>query len=119
MSIAVWPEDSLPIIEFRIKPRICLLSEGETICRDELELSWSSSSRRSLCLYRSDHGDTPLKCWENSFRGEHHIEISASQNVNFQLKEINNEKLLVSTAFEVVQDNTQYRQRRRNAWSFF
>lgn len=111
-------DNTLPVIQFSIKPRLCLLSEGEEVCQDELEIKWMSENRRSLCLYRTDK-NKPLHCWDDAFSGEHHVEISASRNVDFQLKEIENQNLVVTEAFEVVQDNTKYRRRRRNAWSFF
>ncbi len=105
-------------MQFSIKPRHCVLSEGEEVCRDELEIKWTSKYRRSLCLYRSDT-DEAMRCWEREFSGMHHVEISASQNVDFQLRELENSNLLVTEAFEVVQDNSKYRRRRKNAWSFF
>ncbi|MFL0803761.1 MAG: DUF3019 domain-containing protein [Agarilytica sp.] len=110
--------DNLPLIQFSIKPRLCVLSDGEEICEDELEIKWTADYRRSLCLYRSDR-EIPLQCWENKNSGEHYITIAASRNVDFQLKEVGNKQLLVTEAFEVVHDNAQYRRRRRNAWSFF
>jgi len=113
-----WAEETLPMIQFSIKPRLCVLSEGEEICHDELELKWVSRTRRSLCLYRSD-AELAMQCWDNTFSGEHHLEISASRNVDFQLKESENLGLVVTEAFEVVHDNTKFRKRRRNAWSFF
>lgn len=120
LAIAVHSsaDNTLPVIQFSIKPRLCVLSEGEELCHDELEIRWTSENRRSLCLYRTDKS-SPLNCWNRAFSGEHHVEISASRNVNFQLKEIENQNLVVTEAFEVVQDNTKYRRRRRNAWSFF
>ena len=111
-------EDSLPLIQFSIKPRLCVLSEGEEVCRDELEIKWRSRTERSLCLHRNDQEEA-LKCWQRSTSGAHQIEISASQNVDFQLIAMDDKNLLVTEAFEVVHDNTKYRRRRRNAWSFF
>lgn len=113
-----FADDPLPTIQFAIKPRHCVLSEGEEVCQDELEITWNSRYRRSLCLFRSDVG-AAIKCWENTFSGSHNLEISASKNVDFQLKESKDESLLVTEAFEVVQDNAKYRRRRKNAWSFF
>lgn len=110
--------EALPSVQFRIKPRLCVLAEGEELCRDELEITWHSEERRSLCLFRSDL-DHPLRCWQGAHGGEHQVVISASRNVDFHLKEPDNETHLVSEAFEVVHDNSKFRRRRRNAWSFF
>lgn len=111
-------DDVLPMIQFSIKPRLCVLSEGESLCRDELEIKWESPAPRSLCLYRSDQASA-LECWENKHIGEHRVSVSAANNIDFQLKHMEDQDLLVTEAFEVVQDNSKFRRRRRNAWSFF
>jgi hypothetical protein len=108
----------MPLIQFSIKPRLCVLSEGEKLCHDELEITWRSPTARSLCLHRSDLA-APLKCWRDSTEGVHEVAISASNNVDFQLIATEDKDLLITEAFEVVQDNSQFRRRRRNAWSFF
>ncbi len=114
----VWADTKMPVIQFSIKPRMCVLTQGERVCEDELEIKWQAEQLRSLCLFRKDK-TLPLRCWEDAHTGEHYIKISASRNVDFQLKELRGEQLLVTEAFEVVQDNPQFRKRRRNAWSFF
>lgn len=107
----------IPRLQFSVKPNLCVLSAEEEACFDELEVRWSAEQKLSLCLYQSDRGE-PLKCWTNAQEGVHRFLLSASHNVNFQLKETN-KTLLVSEAFEVVQDKKQYRRQRRNPWSFF
>jgi len=111
-------QESLPSIEFSIKPRLCVLSEGEEYCEDELEISWSAPTPRSLCLYQSNKS-LPLRCWEDEYRGQHRFALAIAGNVEFNLREIDKDLLLVSREFEVVHDNTKYRRRRRNPWSFF
>ncbi len=108
----------LPRIQFSVKPNLCVLSDGEEVCRDELQIRWQSEERLSLCLYQMDKR-LPLRCWEGEFSGMHQTAISASTNIDFELRDMSNKHLLVMDSFEVVQDNSRYRQRRRNAWSFF
>lgn len=117
-ATSIHAEEDLPLIQFSIKPNICVLSGGERECEDELELKWVSPEPRSLCLFRHDK-HLPLRCWEDENMGMHKLSIAASRNVDFQLREAEDKKLLVSEAFEVVKDNSQFRRRRRNAWSFF
>lgn len=107
----------MPQLQFSVKPNLCVLSADEEACFDELEVRWSAQRDLSLCLYQSDR-DEPLKCWSQANEGEHRFLLSATHNVTFQLKEMN-QTLLVSEAFEVVQDKKQYRRQRRNPWSFF
>lgn len=110
--------DSLPIIQLSLKPRLCVLSEGEEVCRDTIEITWRADKARSLCLHKDETGE-PLQCWDNAHKGNYTIEITASENVNFSLREKHRDTFLVTQAFEVVQESSQYRRRNRNPWSFF
>ncbi|WNO08749.1 DUF3019 domain-containing protein [Teredinibacter sp. KSP-S5-2] len=110
--------ESMPRIEFSIKPRICILSQGDTICKDLIEVRWVSQQARSLCLFQSGK-NLPLRCWEDEFEGSHELELTTKNNIDFYLKEIDADTLLVSQVFEVVQGDKQLRRRRRNAWSFY
>lgn len=107
-----------PNIEFSIKPRLCVLSEGQEFCEDQLEISWTSREPRSLCLFQSDK-KLPLRCWENETSGNHSFALAIANNVQFDLREIQEDILLVSQEFEVVQSTDNFRRRRRNPWSFF
>lgn len=117
-ALSTLAADGVPFIEFSIKPRLCVLSEGEELCQDELEIAWASETPRSLCLFRSDQ-EVPIRCWEEEQSGSHRFAIEVANDVNFHLREADDDMLLVTQAFEVVHDNTQYRRRRRNPWSFF
>lgn len=107
----------MPALEFSLKPNLCVLAAEEDACYDELEVRWSAPQVMSLCLYQSDLA-SPLRCWTGVSEGEHRFLLSATHNVTFQLREAN-KNLLVSEAFEVVQDKKRYRRQRRNPWSFF
>lgn len=114
----VYGAESMPRIEFSIKPRICILSQGEEICKDLIEVRWVSQQARSLCLFQSGK-NLPLRCWEDEFEGSHELELTTKSNIDFYLKEIDADTLLVSQVFEVVHGEKQFRRRRRNAWSFY
>jgi len=109
---------SLPLIQFSIKPRLCVLNAGEEVCRDELEVKWLSEEARSLCLYQSDKTDA-LRCWENETHGEYQFELAASASTDFQLREINTGTAVSDQRFQVVYNDKKYRRARRNPWSFF
>jgi len=88
------------------------------MCEDQLEISWHSKDPRSLCLFQSDK-NLPLRCWENENSGKHSFALAIANNVQFHLREIDQNELLVSQEFEVVQNTNNTRRRRRNPWSFF
>jgi hypothetical protein len=109
---------SLPLIQFSIKPRLCVLNAGEEMCRDELEVKWLSAQARSLCLYQTDKID-PLRCWQDATQGEYQFELTASASTDFQLRELNSSTSLSDQRFQVVYNEKKYRRARRNHWSFF
>jgi len=117
LSYSVFAGD-VPRIHFSIKPNLCILSNGEEICHDELNIQWQSDERLSLCLYQSNRTN-PLHCWEGQFAGVHNTVISTEKNIEFELRGVSEKDLLITDSFEVVHDDSKFRRRRRNAWSFF
>lgn len=109
---------ALPLIQFSIKPRLCVLNAGEEVCRDELEVKWLAAQARSLCLYQTDKPE-PLRCWENAIQGEYQFELTASVSTDFQLRELDSDTSLSDQRFQVVYNEKKYRKARRNPWSFF
>lgn len=111
-------EDELPAIHFSLKPRLCVLADGEGVCRDELEVRWSSEQKRSLCLYQ-DGQPMPLECWVDANTGVYRFTLTASASTDFQLRADNSEQALGREVFEVVYHQKKYRKQRRNPWNFF
>lgn len=109
---------TLPLIQFSIKPRLCVLNAGEEVCRDELEVKWQSAQTRSLCLYQTDKTE-PLRCWQDTTHGDYQFELMASTTTDFQLRETDSDKTLSDQRFQVVHHDKKYRKARRNPWSFF
>jgi hypothetical protein len=112
------PTNTIPLIHFSIKPRLCVLNAAEEVCRDELQVRWESPVERSLCLFQSEK-PTPLRCWENARHGEFQFELTASVTTDFQLREQVSDKPLSAQQFQVVYNDKKFRRARRNPWSFF
>lgn len=108
----------MPLIQFSIKPRLCVLNAGEEVCRDELEVKWLSAKARSLCLYQTDKVE-PLRCWQEATQGEYQFELTASASTDFQLRELDSNTSVGDQRFQVVYNEKKYRKARRNPWSFF
>lgn len=108
----------LPLIQFSIKPRLCVLNAGEEVCRDQLEVKWLSAQARSLCLFQADKTG-PLRCWQEQTQGQYQFELSASVSTDFQLRELDTGVALSDQRFQVVYHDKKYRRARRNPWSFF
>lgn len=107
----------LPALQFSLKPRLCVLTQQEEACYDELEVRWYAPRTMNLCLFQSNL-EHPLRCWTDASEGEHRFVLSVTHNVTFELRGAN-QSTLVSEAFEVIHDHKKYRRQRRNPWSFF
>jgi len=117
-DFAIADQQTMPLIEFSIKPRLCVLTEGEAVCHDRLDVNWLAAEPRSLCLYQSNESK-PLRCWENVLSGEYQFELTASVSTDFQLREYKTQQPVSDQRFQVVFNDKKYRRQRRNPWSFF
>ncbi len=116
--VPLAPAQPLPDITFSVRPRLCVLAQGETLCKDEIEVRWQSPLARSLCLYSAEQTE-PLDCWQDTTWGEYRTILETGSDIEFSLKEMADSEVLARQAFEVVQDDRRYRRKRRNPWSFF
>ncbi len=116
--MSLWALAGESGIRFSVKPRLCVLDADERECHDQLELVWSARAATSVCLFQSGKS-LPLRCWEDEREGHHEVEIRTGDNIEFELREIEDGTPLVAERFEVVHDNKAFRHRRRNPWSFF
>ncbi len=99
-------------------PQICVLAAEESRCRDSIKLVWEAPAAQDLCLYVNDRDD-PLTCWHAQTRGEHHYQADTEESLHFHLRPESGAAPKASALFAVVRETSQYRQRRRNPWSFF
>lgn len=111
-------DNTLPLIQFSIKPRLCVLIEKGDVCHDRVEAEWSSIEARSLCLYQSGKKDA-LQCWKNATQGEYQFDLAARASMDFQLRDYDTYQPVSNQRFQVVFNDKKYRRQRRNPWSFF
>jgi hypothetical protein len=116
--VPVYAASDNGAVELIVQPSLCVLAEGESVCRDQVKINWRAPHSRSLCLYESGEPD-PLDCWQQTRSGSHTSVLEAESDVQFQLVEASGRQVVASRAFEVVADAKRYRRRRRNPWSFF
>jgi hypothetical protein len=122
--VSAAPQESAPgVIQFSLRPRMCVLSAKESRCDDQITATWQSSETKDICLYRQG-GVKAIACWVGKKEGQHTFVLSTDEAVSFQLRR--QEKLtskrdtvLASETFLVTQSQKKYRRARRNPWSFF
>jgi hypothetical protein len=105
-------------VDFQLRPRLCLLSDKEAQCRDELTAEWSSAAELSLCLYQEQE-QNPLQCWAKTTAGNTKFEILLSQSTAFELRDPLTQKQHGREIFQVSYAQKKFPHARRNPWSFF
>lgn len=103
---------------FSIKPNICILADNEKSCTDTLKIKWQTSEKKSLCLYQRV-SNKKIHCWQKNDKGRYELFIETNKSLYFDLYDMDNTKIFMSSIFEVINDQKKYRRKRRNPWSFF
>lgn len=118
LSTALPAQSDTDKTQLTLKPKLCVLTEKEKMCSDQLKIHWSTGAVQSLCLYRSDQKKY-LKCWQKQNQGAYDYLIHTKDSITFDLRKTDESIPLVSTTFQVIRDQKKYRRKRRNPWSFF
>jgi Protein of unknown function (DUF3019) len=105
-------------IQLELSPRICTLAAGDKQCETRVYAKWRSAHEESLCLVIVDRPDIK-RCWENYAEGTYSIEMVFSDDLVFQLKDIELRHVLASEALRVIREAMRYRHKRRQPWNIF
>lgn len=105
-------------IHLELTPRVCTLAPNDTQCDTRVQASWQSSQNESLCLVIVDRPDIK-RCWEHYSAGIYSIELVLTQDLVFQLKDLELRQVLASEVLRVIREAIRYRHRRREPWNIF
>ena len=105
-------------IELALSPRICTLSVKDKQCEAEVRAQWKSPQTESLCLVIQDRPDVK-RCWENYAAGTYSIVLVVTEDVVFQLKDLNLQQVFASEVLRVIREALRYRHKRREPWNVF
>ena len=105
-------------IELELSPRICTLSIKDTQCEAEVHAQWKSPRNESLCLVILDR-PAIKRCWENYSAGTYSIALVFTDDVVFQLKDLDLKRVLASDILRVIKESMRYRHKRREPWNVF
>jgi hypothetical protein len=115
---AAAPVEGVPGIHLELTPRVCTLAPNDTRCDTRVQASWQSARDESLCLVIADRPDVK-RCWEHYSAGIYSIELVFTQDVLFQLKDLELEHVFASQVLRVIREAIRYRHRRREPWNIF
>jgi hypothetical protein len=105
-------------IRLMLSPRICTLSANDKQCDTQVHATWQSPHSESLCLIIVDRPEVK-RCWENYSGGTYTIELTFTDDLVFQLKDLELRNVLASEALRVIREAIRYRHKRREPWNIF
>jgi hypothetical protein len=105
-------------IRLTLSPRVCTLAINDKQCEAEVHASWQAAREESLCLVILDRPNVK-RCWEHYSQGTYSVELVFTEDVIFQLKDLDLERVLTSEVLRVIREAIRYRHRRRQPWNIF
>lgn len=105
-------------IRLQLRPRVCTLSASDKQCETRVQATWQAPHEESLCLVIVNRPDIK-QCWEHYSEGTYSIELTFADDVIFQLKDLELQRILASEALRVIREAIRYRHKRREPWNIF
>lgn len=101
----------------QVRPRLCVLSPGDTLCVMEFSVTWSAPIATDVCL-RIAGELMPLQCWQQRRDGAFEMQVARGESTLVQLRDANSDALLLEEQIPIIsRDLRDTRTRRRHAWS--
>jgi len=110
--------DTLAPVHLELSPRICTLSAKDKQCETRVLADWRAPTPESLCLIVLNHPEIK-RCWENYAAGTYSIEMTFSDDLTFQLRDLELQHVLASEVLRIIREAMQYRHKRREPWNVF
>lgn len=105
-------------IRLELSPRICTLAAVDKQCEAHVQAMWRSPREESLCLVIVERPQVK-RCWEQYSNGTYNIELVFTEDLIFQLKDLELQRVLASETLRVIREAIRYRHRRRQPWNIF
>ena len=105
-------------IQLELSPRICTLAADDRQCEILVHARWRSPREESLCLVIVDRPEIK-RCWENYSQGTYSVELTFTEDLLFQLKDLDLQNVVASEALRVIREAIRYRRKRIEPWNIF
>jgi hypothetical protein len=111
-------EASEDAIRLTLSPKVCTLALNDRQCEAEVHASWQAAHDESLCLVVVDRPNVK-RCWEHYSQGTYSIELVFTEDLVFQLRDIDLDRVFTSEVLRVIREAIRYRHRRKQPWNIF
>jgi hypothetical protein len=118
LTAAAAGDASRPLVQLKVRPRVCTLAGDDTTCNTTVHAQWRSPRNESLCLLIVDRPHV-RQCWEGHKEGVYSVEVSFSEDLVVELRDPELDRVLASQAIAVIRQALQLRHRRRPPWNIF
>jgi hypothetical protein len=105
-------------IQLEISPRICTLTGADRQCETPVHAQWRSPRDESLCLVIVARPDVK-RCWEHYAQGTYTIDLTFTEDLVFQLRDLSLEHVLAAEVLRVIREAVRFRHKRRQPWNIF
>jgi hypothetical protein len=105
-------------IRLTLSPRVCTLALNDKQCETQVHASWQAAHEESLCLIILERPNMK-RCWEHFSQGTYSIELVFAEDVVFQLRDLDLQRVRASEVLRVIREAIRYRRRRREPWNIF
>jgi hypothetical protein len=105
-------------IRFTLSPRVCTLALNDKQCETQVHAAWQAAHDESLCLVILERPNVK-RCWEHYSQGTYDIQLIFTEDVVFQLKDLDLQRVMASEVLRVIREAIRYRHRRREPWNIF
>lgn len=85
---------------FTAQPEQCVTLRQGRDCFASIQLQWQTPTEQTVCLFREKEL-TKIKCWQKSDHGEVAIEFESNESITYQLRTVNDDKLIAQTQIKV------------------
>ena len=104
-------------IAMQVRPRLCVLASGQSVCVMQFSVSWTAPAATDVCLTLTGKQE-PLRCWQERRAGEFEMQVEWQESALVQLRDANSDALLLEEQIPIIsRDKRDMRTRRRHAWS--
>jgi hypothetical protein len=107
-----------PVVELKVRPRVCTLSANDRSCETTVSAEWRAAQDESLCLVIVGRADVK-RCWESYSEGRYSIELAFAEDLLVELRDVSLERVLASQAITVIREALQLRRKRKQPWNLF
>lgn len=93
-------DSEVTTVSFTAQPEQCVTLRQGRDCFASIKLQWQVPSKQAVCLFQEGQ-QQKIKCWEHHDHGDMVIEFESNESINYQLRSLSNNKVIMQTQIKV------------------